>query len=106
MSSPTVECYSGHTYAQEPRALVWQGERYLVACVEERWRTQEGPAFCVGTETGERFELHYHEHRDRWQIRMLPKTDREDVKRAKVLTFQPHPLRPNDSTSEDKEVQT
>ena len=27
MTDLQVECYSGHTYAQEPRAFVWQGRR-------------------------------------------------------------------------------
>jgi aminotransferase len=65
---PTVECYSGHTYAQEPRALTWEGHRYLVAEVEARWRTPDGPAFRVRTESGERFELHYYESADAWHL--------------------------------------
>ena len=75
-----VEVYSGHTYAQEPRAFVWQGARYVVAEIEERWRTPEGPAFRLCAElTGPtsgpyagsqgRFELHYHELEDHWVIR-------------------------------------
>jgi hypothetical protein len=64
-----VECYSGHTYAGEPRALVWEGVRRLVARVEERWRTPQGPAFRVRTEAGILFELHYRELDDRWAIR-------------------------------------
>jgi hypothetical protein len=63
-----VECYSGHTYAQEPRAVRWRGQRYPVVSVEQRWRAPEGPAFCVCTESGERFTLYYHELEDRWLI--------------------------------------
>jgi hypothetical protein len=66
-----VECYSGHTYAQEPRALVWQGQRYQVAKAEARWRTPEGPAFRVLTESGELLELHYRELDKHWTIRAL-----------------------------------
>jgi hypothetical protein len=69
MSAGSVECYSGHTYAQEPRAVVWRGRRFAVDHVEARWRTPAGPAFSVRTETGERFELHYDELDDRWTIR-------------------------------------
>lgn len=65
-----VECYSGHTYAQEPRAIIWQGRRYPVAQVERRWRSPEGPAFWVSTETGEQFQLHYHETARRWAIHL------------------------------------
>jgi hypothetical protein len=36
--------------------------------VEARWRTPQGPAFSVQTETGERFELRYDESDDRWTI--------------------------------------
>lgn len=67
-----VECYSGHTYAQEPRAVHWQGLRYPVAQVEQRWRTPAGPAFRVQTESGTVFDLQYHELEDRWLI--IPKT--------------------------------
>jgi hypothetical protein len=67
--SDHVECYSGHTYAQEPRSLVWQGERYRVAQIEGRWRTPEGPAFRVTADPEEIFELLYHEAEDRWSIR-------------------------------------
>ena len=68
MSADSVECYSGHTYAQEPRALTWQGRHFVIDLVEARWRTPEGPAFSVQTGTGERFKLHYDEVDDRWTI--------------------------------------
>ena len=42
-----VECYSGHTYAQEPRAFEWEGSRYQVERVVKRWRTPAGPCFRV-----------------------------------------------------------
>jgi hypothetical protein len=71
-ASPTVECYSGHTYAQEPRALTWEGRRYLVAEVEARWRTPDGPAFRLRTEPGQRFEVRYRERKERWTITDLP----------------------------------
>lgn len=63
-----VECYSGHTYAQEPRAFLWEGRRYLVVGVEARWRTPDGPAFRVRVESGKRFELHYQEGADTWSL--------------------------------------
>jgi hypothetical protein len=67
-----VECYSGHTHAQEPRALLWEGRRYAVTEVEARWRTPDGPVFRVRTEPGQRFDLHYYELEDRWAIDRLP----------------------------------
>jgi hypothetical protein len=42
-----VECYSGHTYAQEPRAFEWEGRPYQVERVVKRWRTPAGPCFRV-----------------------------------------------------------
>jgi len=63
-----VECYSGHTYAQEPRVVVWQGSRYPVERTEARWRTPDGPAFRVVVETGDQFDLHYLEMENRWLI--------------------------------------
>ena len=69
----TVECYSGHTYAQEPRAIVTsQGQRWSVAQVEQRWRTPSGPAFLIRTEAGGLFDLRYSEADDRWTVRTLP----------------------------------
>ncbi len=78
-----VECYSGHTYAQEPRHLVWQGRRYAVARVELRWRTPEGPAFWVRTDSSDRFELRYCELEDRWAIRPLSNNDALDRQRSR-----------------------
>lgn len=106
MPEPVVECYSGHTYAQEPRALIWQGHRDPVIRLEKRWRTPEGPAFCVGTASGNRFELQYHELEDRWVIRTLPEIDREGAKCAKILAFPRRFLRPDDSKTKDKEVRS
>jgi hypothetical protein len=65
---PTVTCYSGHTYAQEPREVAWGGERFKVLHVECRWRTPEGPAFRVATEPGEVFDLLYVEADDCWTV--------------------------------------
>lgn len=66
-----VECYSGHSYAQEPRAFTWQGERRAVAVVERAWRTPAGPHFCVRTEDGARFELAYDEGADEWKLKAM-----------------------------------
>ncbi len=48
MQAPVhVECYSGYTYAQEPRAFEWEATRYQVERVVKRWRTPAGPCFRV-----------------------------------------------------------
>jgi hypothetical protein len=87
MTDPTVECYSGHTYAQEPRAFSWQERRFEVAKIEERWRTPYGYAFAVRTRMEDRFELHYDELQDRWKIQILPVNERKSAREAKVLAF-------------------
>jgi len=65
---PIVECYSGHTYAQEPRAFVWHGQRHVVQAVERTWRAPEGPHFLVRTKDGDFFELAYDEAEDEWSV--------------------------------------
>jgi len=67
-----VECYSGHTYAQEPRAFVWRGQRFEVEAVEARWRTPDGPAFRVRVHSEKVFELRYHDIEDRWSLAKVP----------------------------------
>lgn len=64
-----VECYSGHTYAQEPRAFVWYGERHVVEAVERTWHAPEGPHFLVRTRGGGFFELTYDEVEHTWSVK-------------------------------------
>jgi len=92
-----VECYSGHTYAQEPRALIWQDRRYPVNTVTQRWRTPLGPSFWIETEAGERFELQYNEGTDTWHIRPLA-ADGESSPQAGTGSPEDH--------HDDKEVPT
>jgi hypothetical protein len=74
--SVQVECYSGHTYAQEPRALLWHGERYQVERIIHRWRTPQGPGFQVeisgisdsDTQYSRVVDLAYLEHEDKWTL--------------------------------------
>jgi len=69
----TVECYSGHTYAQEPRAFVWQGRRHVVQKVERAWRAPKGPRFRVVTDNGDSYELAYNEQADTWSLIHAPR---------------------------------
>jgi hypothetical protein len=74
MSDPEpgrVECFSGHTYAQEPRAVHWRQDRYRVTSIEARWRTPEGPGFRVLCQGEVQFELLYEERPGRWLVRRL-----------------------------------
>jgi hypothetical protein len=63
-----VECYSGHTYAQEPRAVVWRGFRAAVSHIENTWRTPDGPVFRVRLEGGAVIDLQYVETSDEWLL--------------------------------------
>jgi len=67
----TVECYSGYTYAQEPRAFTWRGQRYEVTEIEHRWREPQGPAFRLRTADGQRWQLAYNEAQDAWSLQVL-----------------------------------
>jgi len=77
VSTPVhVACYSGHTYAQEPRAFEWSGQRYQVERIVKRWRTPHGPVFRVevagdvqpGSALPARVDLTYWEAQDEWTL--------------------------------------
>ena len=65
MNNLRVSCYSGHTYAERPVSLVWEGRRCRVE-VEKEWRGPGRRCFLVRTEDGKRLELYYDEQRDEW----------------------------------------
>lgn len=62
-----VECYSGHTYAQEPRAITRDGTRYPVQRMLRGWREPGGPCFAVTVGDGEEIVLCYDEVFQRWE---------------------------------------
>lgn len=68
-SGVSVECYSGHTYAGEPRAVVGPQGRREVTDVLRRWREPEGPAFRVRLEDGSAATLFYNETSGHWSVR-------------------------------------
>jgi len=65
---PSVECYSGHAYAERPVAFDWGGRRYQVERVLKQWRSPRGPGFRVLTAGGALFELTYDEIQDQWSL--------------------------------------
>lgn len=65
----SVECYSGHAYATEPRAVTGPGGRQEVTDVLRRWREPEGPAFRVRLEDGSTVTLLYNEMSGNWTMR-------------------------------------
>jgi hypothetical protein len=62
-----VECYSGYTYAQEPRAVLWQGERLAVSDIISSFRAPEGLHFKVKLQNGAELQLVYDEGNDSWR---------------------------------------
>jgi len=65
-----VSCYSGHTYAERPESLVWEGAEHRVE-IEKEWREPSGRRFLVRTAEGRRFELGYDEGLDRWSAQEI-----------------------------------
>jgi len=79
-----VECYSGYTYAQEPRAFTWEGSRRHVVEVVATWREPSGPGFLVRADDGQRYKLQYHEAKDAWQVSALRPDRSESYKEVKT----------------------
>jgi hypothetical protein len=71
MSTNSVECRSGYTYAERPTAIDWEGAYLLIVEIESRWRTPGCNHFRVRTEDGRTFELSYIEQEDEWHITLL-----------------------------------
>jgi len=67
-NNPKVNCYSGHTYAEEPRSFTWQGIEYEVEEIERAWLEPGERHFQVRTNDNKIFRLCYNEARDQWSI--------------------------------------
>ena len=64
-----VECYAGSSYPEQPRALLWEGQRYTVQAVLERRREPHGIGFLIHCTPGDRiFDIFYRTEDDQWQI--------------------------------------
>ena len=50
-----VECHSGYTYAERPRAFTWEGERLDIETILAEWQTPESKHFRVITKQGQTF---------------------------------------------------
>ncbi len=77
-----VECYSGHTYAEEPRRFVIGNERLTVTEVCRRWREPTGPCFEILAGNGARYTLIYNEAGDVWTVVPYELTLSVDVHKA------------------------
>jgi hypothetical protein len=64
-----VECLSGADYADRPLAFTWEGRRWEIAEILERWRGPGEKGFRIKTTEGQVFELTYREIPDDWRVR-------------------------------------
>ena len=68
MNNLIVRCYSGHTYAEEPRSFQWDGVDYEVAEIERAWQEPGERYFLVKTKDNKLFQLCYNEAEERWSL--------------------------------------
>lgn len=61
-----VICYSGHTYAERPDSLIWEGIEHKVKLIEKEWQEPGARLFKVITEDDRIFILSYNERGDKW----------------------------------------
>lgn len=67
-SEDLVLCYSGSEYAEQPRYVVWQGERRPVTACLARWHLPQGKRFLVRVAGGAILRLDYMEDEDCWVV--------------------------------------
>ncbi len=68
MNNITVKCYSGHTYAEEPRSFEWEGVEYEVEEIQRAWREPGERHFLVKTGGNKSFQICYNEVNERWSL--------------------------------------
>ena len=68
MAELEVNCYSGHTYAEEPRSFLWQGIEYEVDKIEKAWQEPGERYFQVRTRDNKIFRLCYNETEKGWSL--------------------------------------
>ncbi|MFN2195969.1 MAG: hypothetical protein ACK2UW_07595 [Anaerolineales bacterium] len=68
MEYPQVECFSSSSYARQPTAVFWEGDRLEVEQVLAEIRTPRGKQFSVLTHDGRAFDLFYDEYSDHWRV--------------------------------------
>jgi len=68
MNELKVNCYSGQTYAEEPRSFQWQGVEYEIEEIEKAWLEPGERHFQVRTRDNKLFQLCYNERKQEWSI--------------------------------------
>ena len=64
----TINCYSGHTYAEEPRSFLCEGIKYEVDKIEKTWQEPGEKHFQVRTKDNKLFQLCYTETKKQWSL--------------------------------------
>ena len=68
MNKIKVNCYSGHTYAEQPRSFLWEGIEYEVETIEKAWLEPGKKHFQVRTKDNKLFQLCYNETKHNWSL--------------------------------------
>ena len=68
MNNLIVRCYSGYTYAEEPRSFEWGGVEYEIEKIEKTWQRPGEKCFQVSTMDSTIFELCYNEMEEEWAV--------------------------------------
>ena len=68
MSKIKVNCYSGHTYAEQPRSFLWEGIEREVEKIEKAWLEPGERHFQIRTKDNKLFQLCYNETEDQWSL--------------------------------------
>lgn len=71
MDDVEVTCYSGHTYAERPERVRWQGVDYRIVRVDRSWHEPGGKGFQVSTRDNKRFRLCYNGANGQWSVTAL-----------------------------------
>jgi hypothetical protein len=67
-----VDCYSGASYAERPKALFWQGEKIKISQVLQSQQNPDARSFEVLLDNGLVVRLYYLISDDRWLAGGLP----------------------------------
>ena len=78
MNNLTVNCYSGHTYAERPQSFLWQGIEYEVEEIEKDWLEPGNRYFQVRTRDNKVFKLCYNETEKQWSLIELVRSQADD----------------------------
>ena len=63
-----VNCYSGHTYPEQPRSFLWEGVQYEVEEIERAWQEPGERHFQLRTRDNKLFQLCYNEMEKQWSL--------------------------------------